>query len=114
MNRSKLIKEWIRRPSILIILIYLKNNKNCYATKIYKETHMTHKTIWGVSKYLSERKFIYKIKDKKKKYIYLTNKGKEFLKLYEDYEYLKLKQQRVIKKLNSFLVLPLNNGGKDL
>jgi len=80
MSQPKLIKEWMRRPSILIILRYLKNYPPNYATKICKEVHMTYRTIWVVLKYLSKRKLIYKIKDNRRKYIYLTDKGKETAK----------------------------------
>lgn len=71
------LKEWIRSPSIIIVLRYLKNNSPSYATKICKDIHMTYITVLDVLKYLSKRKLIYKMKDKRKKYIYLTNKGKE-------------------------------------
>lgn len=75
--KSTYFKNWIKCPSLITILIYLRNNKSSYATKICKEVNMTYRTIWDVLKYLSKRKLIYKIKDKKKKYIYLTDKGKE-------------------------------------
>jgi len=75
--KSTYFEEWIKCPSLIKVLIHLNNNKPSYATKICKEIHMTYRTGWVVLKYLSKIKLIYKIKDKKKKYIYLTDKGKE-------------------------------------
>ena len=71
-----LIKYWMRYPSRIIVLIHIKNNEGSYATKICKELNVTQKNIWDVLKYLSEKELIYKVKDKKKKFIYLTEKGK--------------------------------------
>jgi len=88
MRSNFFFKEWTKRPSIFITLIYLKNNKNCYATKLCKKINITHRTGWAVFRYLLERKLIYRIKDKRRKYIYLTDKGKVIANKLEELDLL--------------------------
>jgi len=80
MKVSPIAKEWMMRPSMILILMYLINNGNCYLSKISRRVYITERCLWENLIYLTEKKIVYTNKEKGKRYIYLTEKGKEIAK----------------------------------
>ena len=79
MNRPKLIKEWMIHSLRLMILIYLNNNEKVYISSLRRKLKISMIGTWKNLKYLKEKELIdssFKFKNKRKKFIYLTDKGK--------------------------------------
>ncbi len=89
MRESFLIKEWMRSPSRILILLYLRNNRGAYASKIKKNLKINFRCVYDGLKYFFKNELIYDVKGEgRKKHIFLTEKGKEIAKRFYELDRL--------------------------
>lgn len=83
MYQPVLIKEWMKHPTKIMLLLCLFKQEGITASEIRKETKITDHSTYKYLKEFEDKKLIYfvKIKDKRRFHIwnkiyYLTNSGK--------------------------------------